>query len=175
MARPKRICTIEDCGRDHYGRGYCRPHYQRWYITGDPKPDMPIVPWHPHVTQHGTMNEYNNYGCRCDLCRAAGVQWQREYRERPCINGCGRMVWGNDKRTGLCVPCLAESRTIPLEERHGTELGYKKGCRCDQCRQAASDSRRRRRHAAPEHERLYQREYKRKKRAALRAGSPDAS
>ena len=23
-------CTIEDCDRYHYARGYCEAHYQRW-------------------------------------------------------------------------------------------------------------------------------------------------
>lgn len=29
MARPKRSCTLPDCGREHYGRGYCERHYAR--------------------------------------------------------------------------------------------------------------------------------------------------
>lgn len=31
-----RSCSIEGCGRPHFGRGWCRSHYVRWYDTGDP-------------------------------------------------------------------------------------------------------------------------------------------
>jgi hypothetical protein len=31
-----RICSIEDCSKAHYGRGYCRQHWRRWRDSGDP-------------------------------------------------------------------------------------------------------------------------------------------
>ena len=31
-----RTCTIEDCHRNHYGRGLCAPHWKRWKRHGDP-------------------------------------------------------------------------------------------------------------------------------------------
>lgn len=33
---PKRVCAIEECGRPHYGHGWCEKHYLRWRRTGDP-------------------------------------------------------------------------------------------------------------------------------------------
>lgn len=31
-----KLCSIENCGRAHYGRGYCSLHYDRWRKNGDP-------------------------------------------------------------------------------------------------------------------------------------------
>lgn len=33
---PKSLCSIEDCERTSYCRGWCKPHYQRWQRTGNP-------------------------------------------------------------------------------------------------------------------------------------------
>jgi len=30
------ICSIPDCGRPVFGRGWCNSHYKRWYRYGDP-------------------------------------------------------------------------------------------------------------------------------------------
>lgn len=32
----ERICSIPDCARPFYGRGYCSLHWKRWYKHGDP-------------------------------------------------------------------------------------------------------------------------------------------
>lgn len=32
----KRTCSIENCGRPHEARGWCRMHYSRWKRHGDP-------------------------------------------------------------------------------------------------------------------------------------------
>lgn len=32
---PKATCSIPECSRAYYGRGWCRLHYSRWYRTGD--------------------------------------------------------------------------------------------------------------------------------------------
>lgn len=32
----ERICSIEDCGQPHIGRGWCKRHYNHWYKHGDP-------------------------------------------------------------------------------------------------------------------------------------------
>jgi hypothetical protein len=31
-----KTCKIEDCDRDHYGRGWCEMHWKRWKRHGDP-------------------------------------------------------------------------------------------------------------------------------------------
>lgn len=32
-----RLCGIEDCNKEHFGRGWCSTHYARWYRTGSPR------------------------------------------------------------------------------------------------------------------------------------------
>lgn len=48
MSRPLHACTIEGCGRSHYGRGWCVVHWTRWRRTGSTElrlrePDA--IPW----------------------------------------------------------------------------------------------------------------------------------
>lgn len=40
-ARTHFICTVQDCGRVHFCRGYCRMHWLRWYRHGDPLANLP--------------------------------------------------------------------------------------------------------------------------------------
>lgn len=65
--------------------------------------------------RHGTHNGYNNYGCRCDDCRAAWTKYHqaggytRRYRERirsrPCkTEGCDHVPDVN-RNTGHCHRC----------------------------------------------------------------------
>ncbi len=36
MDAQDKICIIADCGRKHEAHGYCRNHYRRFHIYGDP-------------------------------------------------------------------------------------------------------------------------------------------
>lgn len=36
MAKNHRICSVENCGKRHVGRGYCEGHYRRLLKHGDP-------------------------------------------------------------------------------------------------------------------------------------------
>lgn len=41
----ERICSIADCDRIHYARGWCHKHWARWYhhgTTADPQPPAPV-------------------------------------------------------------------------------------------------------------------------------------
>ena len=37
MTKHTKKCSIVNCGRKHYGRGYCSRHWQRWRKHGDPE------------------------------------------------------------------------------------------------------------------------------------------
>lgn len=39
-----RICSIPDCGRVLYARGWCSVHYQRWRTTGSVDAERPVAP-----------------------------------------------------------------------------------------------------------------------------------
>lgn len=86
--------------------------------------------------RHGTYNGYKNLGCRCDRCRAAHTVYVRERTHRVGIHR-PREVY------------LQEARAKALLSPHGTETKYRyHGCRCDECKAASRDARRRRRAAA---------------------------
>lgn len=78
--RPLRTCSIEECARRHYAKGLCAMHYARVRYCG--VAGGPDDKRRTHVVEHGTLNEYNNFGCRCELCREANTQYMREYRLR---------------------------------------------------------------------------------------------
>lgn len=41
-----------------------------------------ITAWMERHRWHGTVGGYTNHGCRCDLCRKAQREYQREYTRR---------------------------------------------------------------------------------------------
>lgn len=40
----QRICSVDDCGRPPYVRGWCVKHYSRWRAHGDPEAYFPNTP-----------------------------------------------------------------------------------------------------------------------------------
>lgn len=73
---PSRGCSIEGCKRNHYGRGWCNPHYQRWLRTGSPV---------------GSTRTDTSVDCRCEVCDVHfSVQAARfrRYNVRFCSRRC---------------------------------------------------------------------------------------
>jgi hypothetical protein len=93
----------------------------------------------PDDPRHGTHTGYHNHGCRCEPCREAC----RVYNRERAINKYQR-EWRH--RTGRGRPLAAYRAEV--EPEHGTESRYvNRGCRCDDCMDAAKDARARRRRA----------------------------
>jgi len=76
-----RTCTVPECGRRHYGRGYCRAHHARWRRHGDPaaarqlgtKTSGGVSYWSVHErlrTERGPASSH-----RCAECGAAALGW----------------------------------------------------------------------------------------------------
>lgn len=87
-----------------------------------------------------TVRTHNKWGygngCRCDVCRAAFRDHMREWSHKT----------GRHRPWAIVV---AERRAeAEARDNHGTETRYHLGCRCDECRRASADARRRRRHAS---------------------------
>lgn len=47
------ICSVEECDKPTHGRGFCRPHYMRWWRYGDPlagrKARVPGKTWQERI------------------------------------------------------------------------------------------------------------------------------
>lgn len=85
------------------------------------------------------------------------------YQYDPCVD-CGEPARRYPGSRGRCRPCDDKRRAY----KHGTESGYKAGCKCEPCRVAASQGRARRRAAMSDEARaaVRQRDRDRKRRVA---------
>lgn len=57
----ERICSVENCKRPHYGRGFCNMHYSRWRRWGDP-------------LNHGNRN-VPRLPCSIEGCDTISASW----------------------------------------------------------------------------------------------------
>jgi len=53
----ERTCSVDGCGKPHYGRGWCKAHHQRWRRTGDPV---------------GSLRAPQPDGCSVEGCKRGG-------------------------------------------------------------------------------------------------------
>jgi hypothetical protein len=67
------------------------------------------------------------WGARYDA--AARDRIYAMYRQ-PCIDGCGQTAW-TINGPGRCPACTSKRR---MTDQHGTDAVYRRGCRCDVCR-----------------------------------------
>lgn len=116
-------CSAAGCENLVRARGLCQKHYMRWWRHGDA--EIVLRRSGPHVVEHGTINEYNNWGCRCDLCKQAWRYWYRTYAHNrrlslgPCtIPGCDIGQYAK----GMCKPHYERDRSgrsmsAPIQRR----------------------------------------------------------
>lgn len=87
-----KTCTVEDCGRQHYARGYCERHYARLRRNGD------LDLHHQRGEQHYKWQQEPNYltahlriyqergpakNQTCEACGDPGEEWALVYGS-PC-------------------------------------------------------------------------------------------
>jgi hypothetical protein len=74
-------CTIPDCARPFYARGWCAAHYRRWQRHGDPRGALPVQPRARNAASYGATlrrlrAERGLAALRlCAECGAAAVCW----------------------------------------------------------------------------------------------------
>jgi hypothetical protein len=90
--------------------------------------------------KHGTASGYNR-GCRCDECRVAHTEYNREYMKRWMAENRERYA---EIKARHRAKALAELQN-PDDPRHGRAGTYALGCRCERCREAHSRADRERR------------------------------
>lgn len=134
-----RVCDISECGRPHYGRGYCSMHWKRWNKYGDPLKTK--------------LNKAHNGFCKIEDCGGDyyALGWCRKHHRRWQVHGSPRalLVKRVDDRPSVCVVknCEIEHYAQDLCRihynvivRHGLtaskyeDLIEAQGFRCDICK-----------------------------------------
>lgn len=109
----KRTCSVIEngvqCGAPHNGRGYCAPHYQRWYRWGDPLASGPIRIRGRKCSFGGCENDHSALG----YCSGHWKQLAESRELKPC-GRCGtvqsappnRTVMTRSSRKGIAVSTI---------------------------------------------------------------------
>ena len=117
MGRPRiwpETCSVEGCNRPSRARGWCRNHYQQWRErAGLPDPTDP---------RHGTINGYNNLGCRCRRCTDANSVSHAAYmnqhpEQRAKANARGRQRWASGRQPPAPSATVATDLPSPTQPR----------------------------------------------------------
>lgn len=94
-----RICSIEGCGKKHYGRNYCQRHYTQWRNNGDP---MLLKVGHRY--------------------QEVSVEQRIRERSRVNANGCVEFESKNTQRSGHCL--ISHKGRMRLVHRVVWELAH---------------------------------------------------
>lgn len=81
------ICTIEDCERERYARGWCNKHYLRWWKHGDPNMMLPNlgnrapreIPEIRTCTECGKTGPRDEFARNRNLCKPCRTAYARQW------------------------------------------------------------------------------------------------
>lgn len=89
-------CTVENCGRKHYGRGFCNAHYQR----AKNGVDLTLPVRHNRKNKSSAERDANGN----KLCIHCNVYLpEHMFQDNPI---------SFDKKQPYCVPCISERRYV---------------------------------------------------------------
>lgn len=129
-----RTCSVDGCEEQHYGRGMCGKHYQRWWKHGDPLGKAPKRV-RPQCSIDGCDSPNDSQGlCRVHYGRLKRngdplAKPQRTPRGECSVDGCQKI----ENAKGLCAMHYARQRIHgdvgPAEpligNGHYTHQGYR--------------------------------------------------
>lgn len=129
----QRACAVPECGRRHYGHGYCRPHHARWLRHGDPSAAVPIA---RTVTNEAVLSLSGTHrrvravrgraaGKRCAGCGGEAAVWRYDDGADPaeCVDPQGRRYsLDPDWYRPSCRFCLQQAAA----DRHAVSPGLRR-------------------------------------------------
>ena len=77
---PEATCTVAECERPSHIRGWCKPHYSRWQLHGDPtagRPDRPAEPTRHRSKRICSIPECGRFVSARGWCTRHYVRWKR--------------------------------------------------------------------------------------------------
>lgn len=75
--------------------------------------------------RHGTWTGYSNWGCRCDPCREAGHEYQREYSKRPEVRDASRVYQRQYKRESYHRRPAVRERVLEYQRDYRNRPGVR--------------------------------------------------
>lgn len=92
---PKQLtCSIKDCDRKHYGKGWCNMHYHRWYRYGD---TQAVLSTAVHLSEHPA---WQGDGAGYDAVHYRLRTQRGKASSHVCPCGVQAQEWAYDKPSG---------------------------------------------------------------------------
>ena len=124
----KGTCSVEGCDRPAYSLTWCRPHWQRQYLSGELRPDIPIAPrrptrgtcqipqcGRPHYSLGYCLPHYRRWRKSGDVRPTVPVA-SRQPRMGTCtVTGCSRRVRARGLCNGHYARVLVKGDAEPLK------------------------------------------------------------
>ena len=108
----KRTCTIPGCDKMHRARGYCSPHYQRWFKYGDPRHLEGVID--RAATPEEAFEKRTRWAGECLVwtgTKVTGYGWMSVHGRRYLVH---RWVWEQERGEipdGLLIDHICRNRS----------------------------------------------------------------